>query len=326
MGREERAPIPRSVFVEMLEDRWRGGNFVCVGLDSDHSKIPEILTTKFFAEEAVFRFNMEIVDATHNLVCAYKPNAAFYEALGNDGFRALASTVQYIKDHYPEVPVILDAKRADIGSTNAGYVQAAFVELGVDAVTVHPYLGREALKPFLERIDKGVIVLARTSNPGADELQDMPVPVERMYSHREIDEYGEEEVRKSMDELFDLVLRGSEDVNHLPLYQVVAWKVARHWNKNGNCGVVAGATYPEELALIRRIVYDMPILIPGIGAQGGEVEATVRAGRDSRGWGMIVNSSRGIIFASKEANFAEAARQATYSLGTEINKHRQSNG
>jgi len=199
----------------------------------------------------------------------------------------LSRTVEYIRETYPHIPVILDAKRADIGSTNPGYVQAAFDIIGVDAITVHPYLGKEALAPFLERKEKGIIVLAKTSNPGAAEFQDLLVG-----DFRE------------------------------PLYLVVARTVARAWNTNGNCAIVVGATYPAELEKVRAVVGDIPILIPGVGAQGGEVEATVRAGRDSRGWGMIINSSRSIIFASKGNDFAQAARKATERLRAEINRCR----
>jgi len=283
---------PRSEFVAKLESLWSRDNFVCVGLDSDFSKIPQPLkdsipSSPTHTEEVMVRFNQAIVDATHDLVCSYKPNSAFYEAQGDQGMRALARTVRHIKEHYPEVPVILDAKRADIGNTNDGYVQAAFDTLGVDAITVHPYLGKEALKPFLDRKDKGIIVLARTSNPGAGEFQDLAV-----------------------------------GASQEPLYRVIARNVAESWNRNGNCALVVGATYPKELAKVRSIVGDLPILIPGIGAQGGEVEATVSAGKDSRTWGMIVNSSRGIIFASKGADFAEAARNSTEQLRTEINRYR----
>ena len=278
---------PKSEFVAKLERRWQQGNFVCVGLDSEYSQIPQIVRNQGSIEQAMFKFNREIVDATHDLVCAYKPNSAFYEAQGDQGLRALARTIAHIKDQYPDIPVILDAKRADIGNTNLGYVKAAFDELGADAITVHPYLGKEALKPFLDRADKGIIVLARTSNPGAGEFQDLTV--------------GEKQE---------------------PLYQVVARRVAESWNDNGNCALVVGATYPKELAEVRGIVGNMPILLPGIGEQGGEVEATVTAGKYSRGWGMIINSSRGIIFASKGEDFADAARKATESLREEINRYR----
>ncbi len=274
-------------FISKLEQGWQKGNFVCVGLDSDYDRIPAKVKSRGFVEEALFVFNRDIIDATHDLVCAYKPNAAFYEAQGDVGFRALTRTVRYMRETYPSIPVILDAKRADIGSTNLGYVQAAFDIIGVDAITIHPYLGKEALAPFLARKEKGIIVLAKTSNPGAGEFQDLLVGDSRE-----------------------------------PLYQVVARNVAHVWNTNGNCALVVGATYPAELEKVRAIVGDMPILIPGIGAQGGEVAATVSAGKDDRGWGMIINSSRSIIFASKENDFAQAARKATEQLRAEINRYR----
>ncbi|HJT56535.1 MAG TPA: orotidine-5'-phosphate decarboxylase [Ktedonobacteraceae bacterium] len=279
-------PTP-STFIAKLEYCWQQDNFVCVGLDSAYQQLPAKMKSGRSIEEALFAFNRDIVDATHDLVCAYKPNAAFYEAQGSIGVQALIRTVRYIRETYPHIPIILDAKRADIGTTNLGYMQAAFDIIGVDAITVHPYLGKEALAPFLARQDKGIIVLAKTSNPGAGEFQDLPV--------------GD---------------------SHEPLYQVVARHVAQSWNANGNCAVVVGATYPAELKQVRTIIGDMPILIPGIGAQGGEIAATVSAGKDSRGWGMIINSSRGIIFASKEDNFAMAARKATEELRTEINRFR----
>jgi len=280
---------PKSEFVAKLENRWSQGNFVCVGLDTDYTQMPESAKGSGLISDDIYRFNAEIIDATADLVCAYKPNIAFYEARGIEGMKALRETILHIKHGYPDIPVILDAKRADIGSTNMGYVQAAFDRdgLNADAITVHPYLGREAMKPFLDRADKGIIVLTRTSNPGAGEFQDLPV-----------------------------------GANQEPLYQAIARNVAQSWNTNGNCGVVVGATYPRELAEVRAIVGDMPILIPGIGAQGGEVEATVKVGKDSRRMGMIVNSSRGIIFASKGADYAQAARTATQQLHASINQFR----
>jgi orotidine-5'-phosphate decarboxylase len=275
-----------NTFRSMLEHRWQHGKFVCVGLDSDYDQLPTNVKQERSVEEAMVFFNERIIDATADLVCAFKPNAAFYEAQGDAGFRALTRTVQYIHESYPGIPVILDAKRADIGSTNQGYVQAAFDLMGVDAITVHPYPGKEALEPFLARKEKGIIVLAKTSNPGSGEFQDLRVGEERE-----------------------------------PLYMVVARHVAEEWNANGNCGVVIGATYPEELRRVREIVGNMPILIPGLGAQGGEIAATVLAGKDSRGWGMILNSSRGIIFASKGSDFAEAGRKATEALHSEIRRY-----
>lgn len=276
-----------TTFLSFLEDRWQTNTFVCVGLDSDYQQLPETVKQGRSIEEVMFAFNRAIIDATHDLVCAYKPNAAFYEAQGDAGLRALTRTVQYIKEAYPSIPVILDAKRADIGSTNLGYVQAAFDQIGVDAITVHPYLGKEALAPFLARADKGIIVLAKTSNPGAGEFQDLPVgPAQE------------------------------------PLYQIVARHVAEQWNANGNCGIVIGATYPQDLRKAREIVGDMPILIPGIGTQGGAVAATVAAGKDSKGQGMIINATRSIIFASRGSDFAQAARAATERLRDEINRYR----
>jgi orotidine-5'-phosphate decarboxylase len=271
-------------FLEKLTARWQQGHFVCVGLDVDYEQLPAIVKEPRTIEEAIFIFNRAIIDATANLVCAYKPNSAFYERYGEAGIRALSRTASYSQENFPHIPVILDAKRADIGSTNRGYVLSAFDQLGVDAITVHPYLGKEALAPFLERKDKGIIVLAKTSNPGSGEFQDLLVG----------------------------------DVQE-PLYQVVARNVAQHWNSNGNCGLVVGATYPAELRRVREIVGDMPLLIPGIGAQGGDVAATVAAGRDSRGWGMIINSSRGIIYASRGDDFAQAAYLVTVRLRDEIN-------
>lgn len=291
-------------FRQLLEAQWERDNFVCVGLDSELSKIPKAIANPLSPRETIFEFNRHIVDATKDLVCAYKPNIAFYEAEGEGGLTALRETIIHIHAVAPEVPVILDAKRADIGSTNAGYVKMAFETLGADAITVHPYLGAEALQPFLERADKGIFVLCRTSNPGAGEFQDLHVIAS-----------VEDERRWGFP---------GDNLEAVPmtLYKNVAYRVAYDWNKNGNCGVVVGATCPEELQEVRDIVGDMPILIPGIGAQGGDVEETVSAGKDSRGRGMIMNSSRGIIFASNGPDFAEAARRETIKLRDRINQYR----
>ena len=276
-----------TTFIKKLEQCWQKDTLVCVGLDPDFDQLPTIVKNQRSVEEAMFTFNRDIIDATYDLVCSFKPNAAFYEAQGDAGFRALIRTVSYIRETYAYIPIILDAKRADIGNTNLGYVQAAFDIIGVDAITVHPYLGKESLAPFLSREEKGIIVLAKTSNLGAGEFQDLPV-----------------------------------DTSLEPLYQVVARHVSNTWNTNGNCALVVGATYPEDLKKVRSIVGDMPILIPGIGTQGAEVAATVIAGKDSRGWGMIINSSRGIIFSSRGNDFAMSARKATEQLREEINKYR----
>jgi orotidine-5'-phosphate decarboxylase len=275
-----------SPFVATLEQHWQAGHFVCVGLDPEWSRLPAVIKESRTPEEALYAFGVEIMNATHDLVCAYKPNIAFYEALGDEGLRALTRTIAYSKTHYPDIPVILDAKRADIGSTNQGYVSAAFEHMQADAITVHPYLGKEALAPFLQRKDKGIIVLAKTSNPGSGELQDLPVGTD-----------GE------------------------PLYLVVARNVAQQWNEYGNCALVVGATYPQELKRVREVVGDIPLLIPGIGAQGGDVAATVTAARDSHGGGMIINSSRAILYASSTADFAQAARKAVEKLNDEIQRY-----
>jgi orotidine-5'-phosphate decarboxylase len=284
-------------FRELLEAQWAQGNFVCVGLDSELDKIPKSVLQgnngcHLGIANTIIRFNREIVRATKDFVCAYKPNMAFYEAHGAEGMIALQHTIANIHED-TDVPVILDAKRGDIGNTNGGYVAMAFDYLKVDAITVHPYLGREALQPFLDCKDKGIIVLCRTSNPGAGEFQDLEVPK-----------------------------HGGDKYATMPLYQYVAEVVSKYWNKNGNCALVVGATYPAELKRVREIVGDLPILIPGIGAQGGDVEKTVSAGKDSNGKGMIVNSSRGIIFASSGPDFAIAARNETRRLHDLIIQYR----
>jgi orotidine-5'-phosphate decarboxylase len=282
--------------MEMLQAKWAEGKFVCVGLDSEVKKLPKGNYYVLLKEENIedlggqLAFNCAIIDATRDLVCAYKPNFAFYAAQGPRGLWNLYYTILYIRTTAPSVPIILDAKVADIGNTNSGYVQMAFDYLQADAITVHPYLGAEALKPFLERTDKGIIVLCRTSNPGAGEFQDEKVAGEKV-------------------------------PGCMPLYKYVAHRVAHYWDK-GNCALVVGATYPDELREVRRIVGNMPILIPGIGAQGGDVEKTVKDGRDNNGQGMIINSSRGIIFASNGADFAEVARRETLKLHNLINQYR----
>jgi orotidine-5'-phosphate decarboxylase len=267
---------------ELLAAHFAAGRHLTVGLDTDPARIPSSVAPGAGPAERVVELNRAIVAATSGLAAAYKPNSAFYEALGEDGFGALAETVAAIRDVAPRAAVILDAKRADIGSTNAGYAAAAFDRLGADAVTVHPYLGGEALTPFLEREDKLIFVLARTSNPGAGEFQ-------------------------------DLVAAG------LPLYRHVARAVAGDWNGAGNCGLVVGATYPEELRAVRADVpTEMPILIPGAGAQGGDVAAVVGANRDAGSNAYLINASRSIIYASSGEDFADAARAAAAALDAEI--------
>lgn len=247
----------------------KNNSLLCVGLDSDYEKLP----SKFKKEKnPQFNFNRWIIEQTADLVCAYKPNSAFYEARGDQGVRELKMTCNYLRKKHPEMVIILDAKRGDIETSNQGYVKFVFDYLGVDAVTLHPYLGREALKPFLKRKDKGCIILCRTSNPGAKELQ-------------------------------DLLIKGK------PLYKIIAWKVISEWNTNHNCLLVVGATYPEELCKIRKIAGEMTFLIPGIGVQGGEIEETVKAGQNSQRKGMIINSSRGVIFSKRPRQEAKKLRE-----------------
>lgn len=265
----------------------KNNSLVCIGLDSDVDK----LSQKFRKlKNSQFEFNKWIIDQTNDLVCAYKPNSAFYEGAGIDGGKALKQTCDYIRLVYKNIPIILDAKRADIGSTNSGYVHYAYDFLGADAITLHPYLGQEALTPFLERKEKGCIILCRTSNPGAGELQDL-------FLKNNIQlECGRTKV--------------------VSLYKYIACQVVKKWNKNKNCMLVVGATYPKELAEIRQIVGDMTLLVPGVGIQGGDVKKTIKAGLNSKKAGMIINSSRGIIFVKNP-------REEAMKLRDEINRYRK---
>ena len=276
-------------FMEMLKARWAEGKFVCVGLDPDFDKIPRHIKEKhvdsgFVSKNtAVKEFLRAIITATDDLVCAYKPNAAFFEGLSENGGSTLRDAMLNVKSLARfDVPIIYDAKRADIGNTNRGYVESAFGVYGADAITISPYFGREAVQPFLDCTNKGIIVLCRTSNPGADEFQ-------------------------------DLLVEGQG-----PVYRVVAQNVANEWNSNGNCLLVVGATTPDELADVRGVVGDIPILIPGIGAQGGDLEAAVRNGMDSEGKGFIINVSRSVLYASSDEDFAEAARAEVLRLNNAI--------
>ena len=268
-------------FINAIEARWKGKNsLLCVGLDSDLNKIPAHLRKE---DTPLFKFNKAIVDSTADLVCAFKPQIAYYSAIGSED--ELEMTIEYIHESYPEIPVILDAKRGDIGATAEMYAREAFERYKADAVTVNPYMGFDTLEPFLEHREKGIIVLCRTSNPGAKDIQDLSMKGKR-------------------------------------LYQIIASMAVDKWNFNNNVLLVVGATYLKELKEIRSIVGDMPFLVPGIGAQGGDVQKTVTNGMDSKGTGMIINSSRGIIYASNGSDFAEAARSAAKRLRDEINRHR----
>lgn len=281
-------------FRQMLEHQWEQGKFVCVGLDSDYDKLPSSFRTPIPGGKTVqiqiTDFNRRIVEATKDIVGAYKPNVAFYEKYGDQGSVALRDTINHIQAWAADVPIILDAKRADIGNTNLGYVAAAFEQYEADAVTVNPYFGRKALEPFLNCKNKGIIVLCRTSNPGASEFQDLMVV--------------------------------QPDGGTTPFYQAVARNVANEWNGNGNCLLVVGATVPEELAEVRKIVGDsIPILIPGIGTQGGDLQKAVQYGKDSHGKGFLINASSSIIFASSGEDYAEAARRETLKLHEHITQY-----
>ncbi len=268
-------------FMHAIESAWQDKNsLLCVGLDSDVERIPAHLR---ILENPLFQFNKAIIDATADLVCAYKPQIAYYSAAGAE--QDLALSIDYIHRYYPGIPVILDAKRGDIGSTAEKYAQEVFDRYKADAVTINPYLGTDALEPFLSRKEKGVVVLCRTSNPSARDIQ-------------------------------DLVVDGKK------IYQIIAEKAATTWNHNGNVLLVVGATYPEDMKEIRAITGNMPFLVPGIGAQGGDVEAAVVSGKTEKYAGMIINSSRGIIYAGKGDNFAEAAQEAARALRDEINQYR----
>lgn len=269
-------------FMQLLAQAWRrNDSLVCVGLDPEPARFPAHLRDD---PDAVFAFCRAIVDATADLACAFKPQIAHFAALESE--RVLERLVAHIHEAHPGVPVILDAKRGDIGSTAAHYASEAFDRYGADAVTVNPYLGRDSLQPFLDRADKGVVILCRTSNPGARDLQDL-------------------------------------DVGGRTLYQHVAETVAREWNANGNCALVVGATWPAELADVRARVGDLPLLVPGVGAQGGDVEAVVRHGCTQAGDGLMVSSSRAILYARSGVDFAAAARTAATSLRDHINRHRR---
>jgi orotidine-5'-phosphate decarboxylase len=268
-------------FVTALRSRWHQANsLVCVGLDPEATRFPAHLRDD---PDAVFAFGRAIVDATADLVCCFKPQIAHFAALGAE--EALQRLIVHIHTMHPGVPVILDAKRGDIGSTAQNYAIEAFDRYAADAVTANPYLGRDSVQPFLDRKDRGVVILCRTSNPGAGDFQDL-------------------------------------DVQGRPLYQHVAETIARDWNRNGNCALVVGATWPEQLRDVRAIVGDMPLLIPGVGAQGGDVEAVVKNGRTAEGTGLIISSSRAILYASQGEDFADAARAATLELRDSINRCR----
>ena len=272
-------------FIQALAQRWRSADtLVCVGLDPEPAKFP----AKFGSDpDAVFNFCRDIADATAPYACAFKPQIAHFAALGAED--ALERLITHLQATHPGVPVILDAKRGDIGSTARHYAAEAFDRYRADAVTANPYLGRDSLQPLLDRADRGVVILCRTSNPGASDLQDLPV---------------------------------RSAGGDRPLYQHVAETIARDWNGNGNCALVVGATWPEQLREVRAIVGDIPLLVPGVGAQGGDAEAVIRNARTADGTGLMVSSSRAILYASPGDDYAEAAATAARELRDTINRHR----
>ncbi|HMV16681.1 MAG TPA: orotidine-5'-phosphate decarboxylase [Rhodocyclaceae bacterium] len=270
-------------FRSRLAAAWHSqDSLLCVGLDPDPARFPAHLKGR---PDAVLHFCLEIVDATADVACAFKPQIAYFAAArAEDQLEAL---IAHIHDRHPQVPVILDAKRGDIGATAQQYAREAFERFQADALTVNPYMGFDSVEPYLAYPDRGLIVLCRTSNPGGSDLQNLTLSNGRL------------------------------------LYQHVAELVAEKWNLHGQCGLVVGATFPEELADVRRIVGDVPLLVPGIGAQGGDVEATVTAGRTPLGAGLMISSSRAILYAGSGEDFAAAARQVALATRDDINRFRR---
>ena len=272
-------------FKTSLEAAWaRNDSLLCVGLDPDPAKFPAHLKGR---SEAILEFCKAIADATAGLVCAFKPQIAYFAA--NRAEDQLEALIRHIHDRHPGIPVILDAKRGDIGATAEQYAREAFERYGADALTVNPYMGFDSVEPYFAWKGRGVIVLCRTSNAGGSDLQFLETGGRKLYQH-------------------------------------VAELVATKWNAGGQCALVVGATFPAELAEVRRIVGDMPLLVPGIGAQGGDVAATVRAGRTAAGTGLMINSSRAILYAGKGEDFAAAARQAALETRDAINRFRRGAG
>jgi len=270
-------------FLDKLTAAWGANNsLLCVGLDPDLSKFPGELHGK---PDAIFTFCRAVIDATADSACAFKPQIAYFAAARAED--QLEAVCAYLREHYPHIPLVLDAKRGDIGATAEQYAREAFERYGADAVTVNPYMGFDSVAPYLEWSDRGAIVLCRTSNPGGSDLQFL-------------------------------------NVDGVPLYQHVARMVAEKWNTNGQCGLVVGATFPAELAAVRSMVGDMPLLVPGIGAQGGDVQATVAAGCTSDARGMMINSSRAILYAAPVGgeDYAQAAGRMALATRDAINSFR----
>lgn len=265
-------------FLDRLEQSCEANrSLLCVGLDLDATRMPV---------SDGFEFNRGIIDATADLVCAYKPNLAFYEALGLEGYKTLWRTVEYIREAAPKVIIIGDGKRGDVGPSGQAYARAMFQVWGFDAVTVNAWGGEDSLAPFLESDSHGVFIWCRGSNPGSADLQDLTVTTPQ---------------------------------GQVPLYQQLA-RAAQSWNRRGNIGLVVGATNPGQLEAVRRNCPGMALLIPGVGAQGGDLEAAVRLGTDRRGRLAVINASRSVIYASSRSDFAQAARREAARLRDTINR------
>lgn len=266
-------------FSDRLTQAWNlNRSLLCVGLDPDLNKIPKEYSKH---KDGLFQFNKMVIESTADQVCAYKPQAAYYSAVGAE--KDLVATIKFIKEKHPEILVILDAKRSDIESTAEKYAEEAFDRYQADAVTVNPYMGTDSIFPFTRRKDKGTIILCRTTNVGSKDFQDL-------------------------------------DCGQRKLYQIVAEKAATDWNSNNNVMLVVGATYPEELGIVRKLVPQIPFLIPGIGRQSGDLRATIEAGKDANNSGMIINSSRGIIYADSESDAPTSIRSAAKILKDQINQ------
>ncbi|MBM3391322.1 MAG: orotidine-5'-phosphate decarboxylase [Betaproteobacteria bacterium] len=262
----------------------RNDSLLCVGLDPDPAKFPAHLKGR---GDAIFEFCKSIADATADLACAFKPQIAYFAA--NRAEDQLEALIRHIHEKHPGIPVILDAKRGDIGATAEQYAREAFERYGADALTVNPYMGFDSIEPYLAWKERGVVILCRTSNAGGSDLQFLETGGRKLYQH-------------------------------------VAELVTKKWNASGQCALVVGATFPTELAEVRRIVGDMPLLVPGIGAQGGDIEATVSAGRTAGGTGLMINSSRAILYAATDKNagenYAAAARKVALETRNAINCYR----
>ena len=275
-------PFATVTFIDKLKSRWQSADsLLCVGLDPDPSRFPAHLRER---DDAIFAFCAAIADATAPYACAFKPQIAYFASARAED--QLESLIARLRSRHPQVPVVLDAKRGDIGATAGHYAREAFERYGADAVTLSPFMGQDSIAPFLDYADRGVFLLCRTSNPGGDDLQMLDAGGER-------------------------------------LYERVARLAAEKWNGSGQLGLVVGATYPAELARVRAVAGRLPLLVPGIGAQGGDVQASVVAGQTDDGTGMLINSSRAILYAGSGEDFAQAAAVAAQRTRDEINRYRR---